>query len=82
LTPAVIRKIETLYEKYLQDIECHVVEHKTKAYKKITSYKEYKIRYSKPFIDALDDVICPLYDLTDEETEFIKNYELAYRVDE
>ncbi|MDR3232128.1 MAG: Eco57I restriction-modification methylase domain-containing protein, partial [Planctomycetaceae bacterium] len=81
LTPAVIRKIGYLYEKYLKDIERHVVEHETQEYKHVTQYKEYKIRYSKPLIDAIDGVICPLYGLTDEETEFIKNYEIEFRID-
>jgi type I restriction-modification system DNA methylase subunit len=82
LTPDIIRKIERLYEKYLKDIERNVVEHTTTEYKHVTKYKEYKIRYSKHLIDAIDDLICPLYGLTDEETDFIKNYELSFRVDE
>ncbi|MDR3110919.1 MAG: hypothetical protein LBU65_14720, partial [Planctomycetaceae bacterium] len=82
LTPNIIRKIERLYAKYLKDIERNVVEHTTTEYKHVTKYKEYKIRYSKHLIDKIDDLICPLYGLTDEETEFIKNYELAFRVDD
>jgi hypothetical protein len=83
LTPAVIRNIGNLYEKYLQDIERHVNvrEPKTSKTYKVTTYKEYKIRYSKPLIDQIDDLICPLYGLTDEETEFIKNYEIEFRID-
>jgi len=30
----------------------------------------------------MDDIICLLYGLTDEETGFIKNYELRFRTDE
>jgi hypothetical protein len=71
-----------LYRRYLRDIERHVIKHETKEYKHVTKYKEYKIRYSKALIDAMDDIICPLYGLTDEETEFIKNYELRFRTDE
>ena len=82
LTAPVRRKIEKLYERYLQDIERNVVVHETKEYKHVTQYKEYKIRYSKELIDAIDDVVCPLYGLTDEELEFIKNYELRFRTDE
>ncbi|MDR0328253.1 MAG: N-6 DNA methylase, partial [Planctomycetaceae bacterium] len=80
LTPAVRQKIETLYKKYLRDIERHVIEHETTEYKHVTKYKEYKIRYSKALIDAMDDIICPLYGLTKEECEFIKNYELDFRM--
>jgi hypothetical protein len=49
---------------------------------KIDSFKEYKIRKSKHLIDKIDDIICPLYGLTPEETEFVKNYEIEFRVDE
>jgi type I restriction-modification system DNA methylase subunit len=82
LTPAVRQKIETLYKKYLRDIERHVVEHETTEYKHVTKYKEYKIRYSKALIDTMDEMICPLYGLTKEECEFIKNYALRFRIDE
>ena len=67
------RKIEKLYEQYLQSIERHVIERET---------TEYKIRYSKALIDKIDDLICPLYGLTDEERDFIKNYEIKFRIDE
>ncbi|MCL2117863.1 MAG: BREX-1 system adenine-specific DNA-methyltransferase PglX [Planctomycetaceae bacterium] len=81
-TAPVCDKIERLYEQYLQDMERHAVEHATKKYKHITTYKEYKLRYSKHLIDAIDDVVCPLYDLTEQECEFIKKFELRFRTDE
>jgi hypothetical protein len=82
LTAPVCRKIERLYARYLRDIEHHAIERETKEYKHITKYKEYKIRYSKSLIDEMDDVICPLYGLTEQECGFIKNYELCFRQDE
>ena len=42
--------------------------------------KTYKIRQSKHIIDKIDRLICPLYGLTEEETEFIINYDLEFRV--
>ena len=68
------RQIKNKYEEYLEDIERNVIHHNT--------YKEYKLRKSKHLIDQLDDIICPLYGLTPEETEFIKNYEIEFRVDD
>jgi predicted RNA methylase len=82
LTPEMITEIENLYKKYLYDIQKNVREHKTTAYVNIKSFKEYKIRYSKSLIDAIDDLIAPMYSLTDKERDFIKNYELSFRVDE
>ena len=66
--------IKSKYAEYLSDIEKNVIQHST--------FKEYKLRKSKKLIDQLDDLICPLYGLTKKETEFIKNYEIEFRVDE
>jgi len=74
--------LNKLYSRYLEDIE-------TKANRRIASgdssynvdsFKEYKIVRSKAIIDEIDDYICPLYGLTQEETNFIKNYELEFRL--
>ena len=43
-------------------------------------FKEYKIGYSKKIIDEIDDFIGPLYGLTREEVDFIKNYEIEFRM--
>ncbi|WP_297285076.1 Eco57I restriction-modification methylase domain-containing protein [uncultured Brachyspira sp.] len=75
-----IKYIEKLYSKYLEDIEKNVIIHEKTNYKNINSFKEYKIRMSKNIIDEIDDFICPLYKLTKEETDFIKNYEIKYRM--
>jgi hypothetical protein len=82
LTPELIVKIKRLYKRYLNDIERNVIHHSSTTYANIDSFKEYKIRYSKPLIDAIDDLICPLYGLTDKEREFIKNYEIEFRIDD
>jgi predicted RNA methylase len=82
LNQKIIKQIEKYYENYLQDIQKNIIEHQTTEYVKVDSYKEYKIRYSKSLIDSIDDIICPLYGLNDNECDFIKNYEIAFRVDE
>ena len=33
-------------------------------------------------IEEIDDIICPLYGLDDEEINFIKNYEIEFSVDD
>ena len=77
-----LSELNKLYSRYLEDIE-------TKANRRIASgdssynvdsFKEYKIVRSKRIIDEIDDYICPLYGLTQEETDFIKNYELEFRL--
>jgi hypothetical protein len=78
----IIRPIEAAYSLYLADIEEHVNMRNTDKYANIKKFKEYKIRKSKHLIDRIDDIISPLYNLTKAETEFIKNYEIKFRVDE
>jgi hypothetical protein len=82
LTDEFIIKLDTIYLEYLIDIEKNTIEHFTTAYANINSFKEYKIFKSKHLIDQLDDLICPLYGLTSEEIEFIKNYEIEFRLGE
>jgi hypothetical protein len=82
LSANVKRKIRKLYATYLADIEKNAnvrTPGKDSSYK-VDSFKEYKLVYSKQLIDQIDDLICPLYGLTDKETEFIKNYELEFRM--
>jgi predicted RNA methylase len=65
--------LNKLYKNYLDDIESN-----SKIDSKGT--KKYKIRKSRYLIDQIDDIICPLYGLTQEETDFIKNYEIEFRL--
>lgn len=69
----VISKLEKLGKEYENDIE--------KNHDYSNGVKTYKIRKSKHIIDKIDRLVCPLYGLTEEETEFIINYELEFRVD-
>ena len=69
-----IYSIKSSYAEYLSDIEKHMIKHRT--------FKEYKLRKSKNLIDKLDSLICPLYGLTRKEIEFIKNYEIEFRVED
>jgi hypothetical protein len=80
LTDEIIIKLEQIYSSYLADIERNANIRQTTKYANIDSFKEYKIGKSKHLIDQIDDIICPLYGLTKEETEFIKNYEIQFRL--
>ena len=74
--------LNTLYAGYLTDIEknAKVRVSSGKSSYRVDSFKEYKIVKSKHIIDKIDDYICPLYGLTEEETAFIKNYEMLFRM--
>ena len=74
--------LNKLYARYIKDIEANANVRTTSGVStyNIDSFKEYKIVRSKSIIDEIDDYICPLYGLTQEETDFIKNYELEFRL--
>ena len=77
-----IEYLDKLYTRYLSDIEAKANIRTTsgKSTYNVDSFKEYKIVRSKTIIDEIDDYICPLYGLTEGETDFIKNYELEFRL--
>ena len=82
LTPAQIERIEKIYGEYLRDIERNVsirTSSVNSSYN-VTQFKNYKLNRSKHLADALDDVIGKFYGLTDEEINFIKNFELEIRM--
>jgi len=81
LTDDDIKKLEQIYEKYLEDIDKNAITHEAKSYN-VATFKEYKIVKSFDYIRQIDDIVCKLYDLTDEETNYIKNYEIEYRLRE
>lgn len=74
------QKLIDLYEQYLKDIELNVNVRQTSQYANINSFKEYKIGKSKHLINSIDDFLGPLYGLGKEEVEFLKNYELPFRI--
>lgn len=70
-----IKEIEDIYNDYLADIEKNVIMHNAN-----NSFKEYKIVKSFKYIEKMDDIVCNLYGLSEEEANYIKNYELEYRL--
>lgn len=77
-----VEDLNNLYSEYLQDIEnnANVRQSSGNSTYHVSQFKEYKIVKSKSIIDRIDDYICPLYGLTDEERDFVKNYELEFRM--
>ena len=82
LTPAQIEGIETLYDEYLSDIERNVSVRTSseKSSYNVAQFKNYKLGRSKALIDKLDDAIGQFYGLTEAEIDFIKNFELEFRM--
>ena len=82
LTSDIVIRLEDLYQEYLMDIERNANTRHTSGTSSynVDTFKEYKIGRSKAIIDSIDNLICPLYGLTTEETSFIKNYEIEFRL--
>lgn len=77
-----LQKLDSLYTEYAKDIEKNVSIRESDSYKNITYFKEYKIRKSFSYLDEIDSIVCEMYDLNPEETEFIINYERSFRIDD
>ena len=69
LTDDDIKKLEQIYEQYLEDIDKNAITHEAKSYN-VATFKEYKIVKSFDYIRQIDDIVCKLYGLTDEEIEY------------
>ena len=82
ITDDVIKKLKNLYTRYQRDVERCAITRNTDAYSETTVIKEFKLMQARYHAHLIDDIICPLYGLTDEERDFIKNYELKFRIDE
>ena len=82
MTETQLAVLNSLYDEYLQDIErnANFRQSSESSTYNVSQFKEYKIVKSKSIIDRIDDYICPLYGLTSDERDFVKNYELSFRM--
>lgn len=77
-----IKELTILYQEYLSDIERYANVRQTSQGSSyhVNTFKEYKIGKSKSIIDKIDNLIGPLYGLTEEEISFVQNYEIEFRL--
>lgn len=70
-----------VFVRYQKDLEENSIL-KTANYKSTgtITYREYYVRKSKPIIDELDSLLARNYGFTDEELDYIINYDIKYRV--
>ena len=45
-----------------------------------TETQSFEIKKSKPIVDKIDQVLAEHYGFTDEELDFIMNYDIKYRM--
>ena len=78
---ALKQRLSALTDELMADLKQH-------ARRKVTQYKatgrvvydEFSPRHSKPIIDKIDRVLAEHYGFTDEELDFIINYDIKYRM--
>ncbi len=75
-----IENISKIYNDYMLDLEKNMKVIQA-SYATISSFKEYKARLSKHFIDSIDRAIYHAFGLTEQECEFLINYDLEFRTD-
>ena len=70
-----------LSDKLMTDLKLHAK--RKEAYYQTTGqviYDEFYPKYSKPIIDEIDRVLAKHYGFTEEELDFIINYDIKYRM--
>ena len=70
-----------LGRKYLNDVKNNSsMLQRIQKGKGITETQSFKISLSKPIIDEIDKVLARHYGFTEEELDFIINYDIKYRM--
>ena len=75
------KRLLSLARRLEEDIQRHALysTRNTKTGDRI-EIEEYRMTYSKPIIDEIDDVLAKYYDFTDEELDSIRQYDDKYRM--
>ena len=74
-------KLDSLGERYLKDLEYNsIMLVRQQKQTGRTETQSFKIQKSKHIIDEIDHVLAGHYGLTDEELDFIINYDVKYRM--
>ena len=69
-----------LGKRYLEDLRHNSTMEVSQKSTGLTETQSFKIQKSKPIIDEIDRVLAKHYGFTDEELDFIINYDIKYRM--
>ena len=75
------KKLASISNKLMDDLKRHA--NRKEAYYKATGkviYDEFYPKYSKSIIDEIDRILAQHFGFTDEELDFIINYDIKYRM--
>ena len=74
-------ELQTIGNKYLEDLKANsTMQTREQKGKGTTQTQSFKINKSKPIIDEIDKVLAKHYGFTEEELDFIINYDIKYRM--
>jgi hypothetical protein len=82
LSDNIIRELKNLYTRYQREVEHCAITRNTDAYSETKIIKEYKLMNARRYPHLIDNIVCQLYGLTPEEREFIRDYEIKFRIEE
>ena len=74
------RILEKYGIEYMQSLEENAVSKEISAKHGVVAQKQYYVRKSKTIIDEIDKVLAKHYGFTEEELDFIINYDIKYRM--
>ena len=73
-------RIQSLGTKYIADLEANSTMERSQRRTGVVETQIFKVQNSKPIIDEIDHVLAKHYGFTDEELDFIINYDIKYRM--
>ena len=76
LSGATVRNIPPMFDRLMED-------YKANSFTRVRQdceFQEFRPSVSKPFIDQIDQALATHYFFTDEELDFIINYDIKYRM--
>ena len=80
LSSSIIEGLKEIGKKYELSLEKNAIIKQVQTGHGIVSQKQYYVRKSKPIIDEMDKVLAKHYGFTEEELDFIINYDIKYRM--
>ena len=80
LSSSIIERLKEIGKQYELSLEKNAIIKQVQTGHGIVFQKQYYVRKSKPIIDEIDKVLAQHYDFTEEELDFIINYDIKYRM--
>jgi hypothetical protein len=72
----ITQELCSLFDQLMMDYKFHSI----KRIRQDCEFQEFRPSKSKPVIDKIDRILAEHYDFTDEELDFIINYDIKYRM--